>query len=44
MVIYWWTSTEVDSNKAYIIVYDGKIWPKYKNNGPAYRGFRAVRD
>jgi len=44
MVIYWWTSTEVDSTKAYIIVYDGKIWPKYKNNGPAYRGFRAVRD
>jgi hypothetical protein len=24
-VIYWWTATEVDGERAYIIVYDGKV-------------------
>ncbi len=27
-VIYWWTATEVDKGHAYIIVYDGKVWPR----------------
>ena len=41
-VIYWWTATEVDEEHAYIIVYDGKVWPRAKQFGPAYLGFRCV--
>lgn len=43
-VIYWWTANEIGKEKAYIIVYDGKIWERYKDFGPNYLGFRAVRD
>jgi hypothetical protein len=42
-VIYWWTATEVDDTHAYIIVYDGQVWPRAKDFGPAYLGFRCVR-
>ncbi|MFC1936036.1 DUF1566 domain-containing protein [Chloroflexota bacterium] len=42
-VIYWWTATEVDEERAYIIVYDGKVWPKTKNSSLPYRGFRCVK-
>jgi len=42
-VIYWWTATEADEEHAYIIVYDGKVWPRSKQSGPAYLGFRCVR-
>jgi hypothetical protein len=42
-VIYWWTATEVDEEHAYIIVYDGKVWPRSKQLSPAYLGFRCVR-
>jgi hypothetical protein len=42
-VIYWWTATEVDSDRAYIIVYDGDVWPRSKEFGPAYLGFRCVK-
>jgi hypothetical protein len=42
-VIYWWTATEVDQDRAYIIVYDGKVWPRSKQFGPAYLGFRCVK-
>ena len=42
-VIYWWTATEVDEERAYIIVYDGKVWPRSKDFGPAYLGFRCVK-
>jgi len=42
-VIYWWTGTEVDEEQAFIIVYDGKVWPRSKQFGPAYLGFRCVR-
>jgi hypothetical protein len=42
-VIYWWTATEVDQDHAYIIVYDGKVWPRSKQFGPAYLGFRCVK-
>jgi hypothetical protein len=41
-VIYWWTATEVDSERAFIIVYDGKVWTRSKQFGPAYVGFRCV--
>jgi hypothetical protein len=43
-VIYWWTATEVDEERAYMIVYDGKVWPRQKRFAPAYFGFRAVRN
>lgn len=43
-VIYWWTASEVDGGHAYIIVYDGKVWPRSKQFGAAYLGFRCVRD
>jgi hypothetical protein len=42
-VIYWWTATEADEEQAYIIVYDGKVWPRAKQFGPAYLGYRCVR-
>ena len=42
-VIYLWTATEIDENQAYIIVYDGKVWPRSKNFGPDYLGFRCVK-
>jgi hypothetical protein len=42
-VIYWWTATEVDEEHAYIIVYDGKVWPRAKKFGPAYLGYRCVK-
>ena len=29
-VIYWWTATEVDDRSAYMIVFDGKVWPRPK--------------
>jgi len=42
-VIYWWTATEVDADRAYIIVYDGKVWPRAKQIAPDYLGFRCVK-
>jgi hypothetical protein len=42
-VIYWWTATEPDEDRAYIIVYDGEVWPRAKQFGPAYLGFRCVK-
>ena len=42
-VIYWWTATEIDEDQAYIIVYDGKVWPRPKRSGPDYLGFRCVK-
>jgi hypothetical protein len=43
-VIYWWTATEIDQDRAYILVYDGRVWPRAKEFGPAYLGYRCVRD
>jgi hypothetical protein len=42
-VIYWWTATEIDEERAYIIVYDGKVWPRRKRFAPAYLGYRCVQ-
>jgi hypothetical protein len=42
-VIYWWTATEIDEEHAYIIVYDGKVWPRAKQLSLAYLGFRCAR-
>jgi hypothetical protein len=42
-VIYWWTATVVDAEHAYIIVYDGEVWPRAKHFSPTYLGFRCVK-
>ncbi len=42
-VIYWWTATEVDGEQAYIIVYDGRVWPRAKQLSQGYLGFRCVK-
>lgn len=42
-VIYWWTATAVDEAQAYIIAYDGQVWLRSKQFGPAYLGFRCVK-
>lgn len=43
-VIYWWTATEVDHDHAYIIVYDGRVWPRAKALKPDYLAFRCVKE
>ena len=43
-VIYWWTGSEVNDRDAYIILYDGKVWPRPKLAHWGYLGFRAVKD
>ncbi len=42
-VIYWWTTTEMDKEHAYMIAYDGQVWPRAKQFSPDYLGFRCVR-
>jgi hypothetical protein len=42
-VTYWWTATEINDQQAYMIVYDGKVWPRNKSIAPGYLGFRAVK-
>lgn len=42
-VIYWWTATEVDEKNAYIVVYNGQVWPRPKKAYWGYLGFRAVK-
>jgi hypothetical protein len=42
-VICWWTATEVNEERAYRIVYDGKVWSRAKQSSPAYLGFRCVK-
>jgi hypothetical protein len=43
-VIYWWTATELDDQRAYISVYNGRISPRPKHVRWGYLGFRAVRE
>jgi hypothetical protein len=42
--IYWWTSTEVDETRAYIVVYNGGVWPRLKTIRAGYLNFRAVKE
>lgn len=42
-VIYWWTATTIDKDRANIIVYDGKVWTRRKAVTYGYLGFRAVK-
>jgi hypothetical protein len=41
--IYWWTATELNDKQAYIIVYNGGVWPRSKDLRVDYLNFRAVR-
>jgi TRAP-type C4-dicarboxylate transport system permease small subunit len=43
-VIYWWTATERSDAEAYVVVYNGQVWPRPKRARWDYLGFRAVRD
>ena len=43
-VIYWWTATEVDSEHALRVTYNGFVTPLPKQFAPGYLGFRAVRE
>lgn len=43
-IIYWWTATEEDDDHAYIIVYDGRVWPRSKQIRQGYLGFRCVKE
>jgi hypothetical protein len=42
MVIYWWTATEADTERAYRISYQGGVNVTRKAAGPSYYGFRCV--
>jgi len=42
--IYWWTSSEVNEKQAYIVVYNGGVWPRAKTLKAGYLNFRAVKD
>ncbi|MFO7851503.1 MAG: DUF7670 domain-containing protein [Bacteroidota bacterium] len=43
-VIYYWTSTEINQEKAYIIIYSGEVWRKSKDSKMGSLGFRAVKE
>jgi hypothetical protein len=42
-IIYYWTSAELNEQKAYMIVYNGQVQPRNKT-GMGSLGFRAVKD
>ncbi len=42
--IYWWTSTEDGSDRAYRIVYNGQVHSEKRTLNMGTLGFRAVRD
>ncbi len=42
-IIYYWVQSESDSDKAYIIVYDGGVFERYKDRKYGYLSFRAVK-
>lgn len=43
-VIYWWTATAVDDARAYMIAYDGQVWPRRQSQRMGSLGFRCVRE
>ncbi len=43
-VIYYWTQTESGEEGAYIIVYDGGVYTRNRENAYGYLSFRAVKD
>jgi hypothetical protein len=43
-IIYWWTSTEVDEDNVYMIVYNGRVVTTSKDRQVGSLAFRAVKD
>jgi hypothetical protein len=41
--VYWWTSTESSERDAYIVVYNGGVYPRAKKLRAGYLNFRAVK-
>jgi hypothetical protein len=41
-VIYWWTGTEADGERAYYITSNGYVIPLAKKFAPGYLAFRCV--
>jgi hypothetical protein len=41
-VIYWWTATEVEDDRVWMIAYDGRAWQR-KKFATGHQGFRAVK-
>jgi hypothetical protein len=44
LMIYWWSATEVNEERAYRFAYDGRAMATLKSAGPAYYGFRCVTE
>lgn len=44
MIIYWWTAESESATQAYVIAYNGGVWPRRKYARMGYLGFRAVKD
>jgi hypothetical protein len=44
MIIYWWTAESESATQAYMIAYNGGVWPRRKYARMGYLGFRAVKD
>jgi hypothetical protein len=44
VVIYWWTSSEESSERAYSIDFNGNVYARDKKSTLGSQGFRAVRD
>ena len=42
-VIYWWSATELDEDRAYMIAYDGKVWIRSKDMAIGNLGYRCVK-
>lgn len=42
-VIYWWTATEAEPEKVYVISYNGAVHPRRKSARWGYQAFRAVK-
>jgi hypothetical protein len=42
--IYWWTSTSMNEKEAYIIVFNGGVYPRRKVLRADYLNFRAVKE
>lgn len=43
-VIYYWTDTKVNDEQAYIIVYNGDVYPRSIDSHYGYLSFRAVKE
>lgn len=43
MIVYYWTSEEKDDKSAYMVVYNGGVYVRQKQNGD-YLGFRCVKE